>query len=133
MIALILALLASAAWGGSDFTGGLLTKSMPLPTVLVLSQLAGLAVLVTAVVGTGAQPPSWRTLAQALAAGVLGVVELGLLYLAISRGPVIAVAPLAAAGAVIPVIAGAVAGEHLPFAAAAGIGCALFGAILTAW
>ena len=133
MIGLILALLASAAWGGSDFTGGLLTKSLPLPAVLILSQLAGLAVLVIAVVGAGAQPPSWRILAQALAAGVLGAVELGLLYLAISRGPVIVVAPVAAAGAVIPVIAGAVAGEHVPVAAAAGIGCALFGAVMTAW
>jgi drug/metabolite transporter (DMT)-like permease len=72
-------------------------------------------------------------LAQALAAGVLGATELGLLYIAISRGPAIVVAPVAAAGAVLPVIAGAVAGNNLGFIAVLGIVLALTGAVAAAW
>lgn len=133
MIVVVLALLASVAWGGSDFAGGLQVRAAPMPAVLVLSQLAGLIVLVGVLTASGRPPPAWDRLSLAVAAGVLGAIELGLLYLAISRGPVIVVAPVAAAGAVLPVIAGALAGNHLGIIAVLGIACALTGACAAAW
>lgn len=133
MIVVGLALLASVGWGSSDFAGGLLARAAPMPAVLVLSQLAGLIVLVCVLAATGQPPPAWDQLLLAVAAGVLGATELGLLYLAISRGPVIVVAPVAAAGAVLPVIAGFLAGNHLGIIAVLGIACALAGACAAAW
>jgi drug/metabolite transporter (DMT)-like permease len=133
MIVVVLALLASAAWGSSDFAGGLQTRAAPVSAVLLVSQLAGLVVLIFVVAVTGEPPPSWHQLALAVAAGVLGTTELGLLYVAISRGPVIVVAPVAAAGAVLPVIAGAISGNHLGVIAVVGIVCALAGAVVAAW
>jgi drug/metabolite transporter (DMT)-like permease len=133
VIVVALALLASVAWGGSDFAGGLQARAVPMPVVLVFSQLAGLIVLGCVLVASGQPPPALDRLLLAGAAGVLGALELGLLYLAISRGPVIVVAPVAAAGAVLPVITGALTGNHLGFLAALGIACALVGACAAAW
>jgi drug/metabolite transporter (DMT)-like permease len=133
VIVVALALLASVAWGGSDFAGGLQARAAPMPVVLVLSQLAGLIVLGCVLTVSGQAPPGWGRLLLAGAAGVLGALELGLLYLAISRGPVIVVAPVAAAGAVLPVIAGALAGNNLGLIAAVGIACTLTGACAAAW
>jgi drug/metabolite transporter (DMT)-like permease len=133
VIVVALALLASFGWGSSDFAGGRLTRAVPMPAVLVLSQLAGLIVLGCVVAASGQAPPAWDRLVLALAAGVLGTIELGLLYLAISRGPVIVVAPVAAAGAVLPVMAGALEGNHLGIVAVLGIVCALAGACAAAW
>jgi drug/metabolite transporter (DMT)-like permease len=104
-----------------------------MPAVLVVSQTAGFILLVSVLAASGRPPPAWHFLALALAAGALGALELGLLYLAISRGPVIVVAPVAAAGAVLPVIAGALSGNHLSFLAVLGILCALSGAAAAAW
>ena len=133
MIVVVLALLSSAAWGASDFAGGLQTRSAPIPAVLVISQAAGFIVLVAVLAAYGQPAPAWHQLSMSAAAGVLGAFELGLLYLAISRGPVIVVAPVAAAGAVLPVIAGALAGNHLGIVAVLGIACALTGATAAAW
>lgn len=129
----LFALLASIGWGSSDFAGGLQARAAPMPAVLVLSQVAGLIVLGCVVAASGQPPPALDRLVLAVAAGVLGAIELGLLYLAISRGPVMVVAPVAAAGAVLPVIAGALAGDHLGIIAVLGIVCALAGASAASW
>jgi drug/metabolite transporter (DMT)-like permease len=59
MVALGLALGASIAWGGSDFLAGLVTRRLPVLTVLVLSQAAGLVLLLVllALAGQPAPPP----------------------------------------------------------------------------
>ena len=44
MIPLALALGSSLAWGLADFLGGLKTRTLALPTVLLLSQAVGLAI-----------------------------------------------------------------------------------------
>jgi drug/metabolite transporter (DMT)-like permease len=133
VISVVLALLASVAWGSSDFAGGMQAKVAAVPAILVFSQVAGFVVLVCVVAVSGQPPPEWDRLLLAVAAGVLGTTELGLLYLAISHGPVIVVAPVAAAGAVLPVVAGALAGNRLGAIAVLGIACALIGACAAAW
>ena len=68
MVALGLALGASIAWGGSDFLAGLVTRRLPVLTVLALSQGFGL-VLILALLALAGQPvpPPGAVLAAAAA------------------------------------------------------------------
>jgi drug/metabolite transporter (DMT)-like permease len=127
MIAVLLALGASAAWGTADFVGGLRAKTVPLPAVLFVSQGIGLVTIAVVLAALGRPLPEDERLLLSLAAGVAAVGELGLLYLALGRGPVIVVAPVAALGAAIPVAAGLLGGEVITFPVALGIGLALLG------
>src|SRR5215218_9650964 len=60
MTAVLLALTASAAWGASDFLGGLKAKTVPLATVLFVSQGVGLtaAAMLLASLGRPLPPPT---------------------------------------------------------------------------
>jgi drug/metabolite transporter (DMT)-like permease len=127
MIAVLLALGASAAWGTADFVGGLRAKTVPLPAVLFVSQGVGLVTIAVVLAALGRPLPDDERLLLSLAAGVTAVGELGLLYLALARGPVIIVAPVAALGAAIPVAAGLLGGEAITLPVALGIGLALLG------
>jgi drug/metabolite transporter (DMT)-like permease len=127
MIAVLLALGASAAWGTADFVGGLRAKTVPLPAVLFVSQGVGLVTIAVVLAALGRPLPDDERLLLSLAAGVAAVGELGLLYLALARGPVIVVAPVAALGAAIPVAAGLLGGEAITLPVALGIGLALLG------
>jgi drug/metabolite transporter (DMT)-like permease len=127
MIAVLLALGASAAWGTADFVGGLRAKTVPLPAVLFVSQGVGLVTIGVVLAALGRPLPEDERLLLSLAAGVAAVGELGLLYLALARGPVIVVAPVAALGAAIPVAAGLLGGEAITLPVALGIGLALLG------
>jgi drug/metabolite transporter (DMT)-like permease len=129
MIAVLLALGASAAWGTADFVGGLRAKTVPLPAVLFVSQGVGLVTIAVVLAALGRPLPDDERLLLSLAAGVAAVGELGLLYLALARGPVIVVAPVAALGAAIPVAAGLLGGEAITFPIALGIGLALLGSL----
>jgi drug/metabolite transporter (DMT)-like permease len=129
VIPVALALGSSLAWGLADFLGGLKSRSLSLPTVLLLSQAVGL-VLAGAIVVVAAEPlPSdGATLAWAAAAGVLDLAALGALYLGLSRGSMSVVAPLAATGALLPAVYGlTLLGERPSAVAAAGIGLAVIG------
>jgi drug/metabolite transporter (DMT)-like permease len=129
MIAVLLALGASAAWGTADFVGGLRAKTIPLPAVLFISQGVGLVTIAVVLAALGRPLPEDERLLLSLAAGVAAVGELGLLYLALARGPVIVVAPVAALGAAIPVAAGLLGGDAITLPVALGIGLALFGSL----
>ncbi len=133
MIAVALALSASAAWGISDFLGGVKAKSVPLAVVLVVSQTAGLIVIAFVLLGLGTpMPADWR-LALGLIGGVAAVIDLGLIYLVLARGPVILIAPIAALGASIPVAAGVVGGDRMSGAIAAGLALALIGSLAASY
>ena len=60
MVALGLALGASIAWGGSDFLAGLVARRLPVLNLLLLSQAAGLVLLLVllALAGQPARPPT---------------------------------------------------------------------------
>jgi drug/metabolite transporter (DMT)-like permease len=129
----VLALAASGAWGVSDFLGGVRTRSINLPAVLLLSQLAGLPVVLGALalrgqrlelagVGAGA-------VVQAALAGAAGVTSLGCLYLVMARGRVWIVAPISAVAAALPVLVGLAHGEHLTLRTGGGVLLALLGAL----
>lgn len=68
-----------------------------------------------------------------LAAGAISVGELGLVYLALRRGPHIVTAPIAALSAGLPVAVGVSTGDRIDAVMAFGLACALIGAAVTSW
>jgi drug/metabolite transporter (DMT)-like permease len=132
MLVLTLALGASLCYGVSNFLGPQLVRRHALVTVLVISQVAALAVcgLYLAVDGGRALPSSDTWLALLAGAGNAG----GLIgfYKAAELGPLSVVAPIGASGAVIPVVWGLASGESLRAPQAAGLVLAMGGAVLVA-
>lgn len=133
MGAFLLALLSSVFWGLSDFLGGFQARSMSVLGVLAVSQPAGLISIVVAVIAFGHGLPGGLSAAQACAAGIFAVTALGLLYVALARGSIVLVAPLAATGVAIPVLTGLARGESIGGLAAAGIVLASLGTIGSSW
>jgi drug/metabolite transporter (DMT)-like permease len=133
MTAALLSLIASVAWGASDFLGGLASRRARLPLVLAGSQVAGLVALGPALAIAGQPLPPDPRLLWGLAAGVLAAGTLGLIYVALRRGPVMVMAPIAALAALLPVAVGIVGGDRVDLLIAAGIACALAGAVAASW
>jgi drug/metabolite transporter (DMT)-like permease len=126
----LLALTASLSWGLGDFLAGLRTRRLPVVTVLVVSQAAGLITIALVVALRGAGPPDGRYLLFGSLAGVAGAVGLAALYRGLAVGPMSIVAPISGTAAVVPVVAGLVTGERPSAAQAAGIGLAVAGVVL---
>lgn len=132
-MAVILALTASIAWGTSDFLGAIGTRRAPLPWVLAFSQLAGgLLTLPALLLWAGSFPDDSR-LWYGAGAGVIAVAELGLIYLALSRGPALVMAPIAALSALVPVGVGLAGGDTFDLMIGVGVVCCLAGAAGASW
>ena len=123
----LLALLSSVLWGCSDFLGGTLARRLPTATVVAVSQTAALVAVVPLVVVFGAHPSSW---AAGLAAGVVGACGLAAFYAALAAGTMGVVAPIAATGVLVPVVAGLVRGDQPSALQGVGIAAALVGVVL---
>lgn len=129
MLATLLALIASAAYGTSDFIGGLRSRSSPLLVVLLVSQGAGLVLLVAVVVSRWEAPPSGSVLAAAAAAGVGEVVAVAALYRGLAIGRMGIVAGLSALSPVLPVVVTVTTGSALSPPQALGIAAAVAGVV----
>lgn len=126
----LLALLSSLLWGSSDFLGGALSRRLPVATVLGLSQLTGLVLLVPVAVLTGALDTDRSYVVPAMAAGLTGLVALGMFYRALSLGTMGVVAPVAALGVAVPVVVGLARGEQPTAWQLAGIAVAVVGVVM---
>ena len=91
-----LALIAAAAWGTSDFGGGLLGRRGPILGVLIITQGTGLVLAVALMVARGEPPLAGGDLALGLLGGVLAVFGVGGLYGGLAIGRMAIVAPVAA-------------------------------------
>lgn len=111
MGAAVLALLGAASWGVGDFFGGIAARRIHVLTVLVVSQGAGLVAAAAWVVVSDAGPPGPGALLAAAGAGVCGAVGLGALYRGMAVGAMGIVAPISAAGPVVPLTFDLVRGE----------------------
>jgi drug/metabolite transporter (DMT)-like permease len=127
VLAIALALGASLSWGLGDFVGGLKSRSLHVLTVLVLSQVAGLAAALTWVAASGDGFPGWGATAWAAGAGASGCVGIGTLYRGMAIGAMGIVAPISAVAAVIPFTVGIASGERPSVLQVAGILLALAG------
>jgi drug/metabolite transporter (DMT)-like permease len=128
----LLALGASLTWGVGDFLAGLRSRSLPVLTVLVVSQAAGLLTIALVVAARGTGPPDARYLGYAVLAGLCGAAGLAALYRGLAVGDMSVVAPISATAAVVPVIAGLVSGERPSVLQGLGVALALAGVALTA-
>jgi drug/metabolite transporter (DMT)-like permease len=125
-----LAVLSSGLWGTADFVGGVVSKRMQAVLVVAWSQAAGLLAVSIAAVVTGAidDPTGW--VPWSLLAGVSGATALVAFYAALATGTMGVVSPIAALGAVVPVVAGVLSGERPSGLQVTGIVLALAGAAL---
>ncbi|MDP9383775.1 MAG: DMT family transporter [Actinomycetota bacterium] len=131
MLAVSLAVLSAALWGGADFLGGFTAKRMAVLVVTLLSQLSGL-VAVTAVVLVTGSPVSVEGAQFEMAAGLVGSLTFAVFYAALAAGAMSLVAPLSACGAVVPVGVAIARGDVPGPLAFAGIVVALAGIALIA-
>jgi len=125
-VSILLAGISALLYGGADFYGGLATRRSPVSSVLVFSQLVGLAIALAAAAILRMPLPVPADLAWGAVAGVCGAAGLAALYTAIATTVVAVASPVAAVvGAVIPVALGVAAGERPGAFAWAGIAVAL--------
>ncbi|SKG04574.1 DMT family transporter [Mycobacteroides abscessus] len=124
-----LALTGSLSWGISDFIGGHASKRRSTLAVLALSRPVGLAVVGLVSVLTASTHFDGRTLLGMLS-GPAAFAALYALYRALAIGPMGVVSPIAAVGAVVPVLWGAVIGQSLAGLTYLGLGGTLVGVML---
>lgn len=129
----LLALASSAMWGSSDFAGGLITKRAYSVRVVFWSQLGGLLVMCVAIVvavATGHAPAAGGWMIYGPIAGLAGCAGLCAFYAALSMGTMGVVSPIAALGAIVPVLLGVLSGERVGILTGLGLALALAGAAL---
>jgi drug/metabolite transporter (DMT)-like permease len=106
---------------------------MRLPATVVLAVAQGFAMVTLVVVVAVEGAPLGHYLLWGTAAGLVGATALICYFRALARGPMGLVAPVAATGGVVPVLAGLLfEGDRLDAARALGIALALGGATLAA-
>lgn len=122
----LLALVAAFAWGCGDFCGGIASRLANVLVALIMGQVIGFAVTLLLVLLSGEAPPKPEALVWAGLGGALGIGGLACLYLALSRGTMGLVAPLAALiGATVPALAGLLTGDDPGWLAILGMAVAL--------
>jgi drug/metabolite transporter (DMT)-like permease len=129
MLAAALALAAAASWGVGDFLGGLKSRVLSPIAVLIVAQPVGLAFVGIWVAARGEGPPGAAVLWACLSAA-LGTTGLIAFYRGMAAGALSIVAPIAGAGAAIPVIWGLANGDSPSRWQEVGFGAAFVGVLL---
>ncbi len=107
VLVIICGLAAAASFGTGDFCGGFATKRCSVYSVLVISQIFGLALLALLAVVLHEPIPSCGNLLFGGLAGLFGTLGLAALYIGLARARMGIVAPVSAVvGAVLPIIIG---------------------------
>ncbi len=124
---------AALSWGVSDFGGGFASRrAAPLATVVV-SQAVGVAVAIVVLVFLGERYPGSEPTGWAIVGGVAAFVSLVSFYGSLASGAMgLAAAVTGVLGAGLPVVVGALTGDHLRPTDAAGIALALVAVVLVA-
>lgn len=125
-----LALASAVTYGSADFFGGLAARRNAAATVVLLSQLAGVIVLVPCL-GFAPQPISRFDVRVGMIAGAAGAIAIVTLYAALGAGRMGVVSPInAAVGASVPVAFGLLIGERPGRLALYGVALAFVAVIL---
>jgi uncharacterized membrane protein len=132
LLAAALALAAAVSWGIGDFLGGLKSRSLRPIAVLIVAQPIGGTLLAIWVAGRGEAPPGAGVLWACLAA-CFGTVGLIAFYRGMAAGALSIVAPIAGAGAAIPVVWGVAQGDDPSVYQELGFVAALAGIVLSSW
>jgi drug/metabolite transporter (DMT)-like permease len=107
----LLALGSSLLWGTADFFAGLRSRTLSPPAVVGISQGCALVALTFMVLHRGDLGPQGWPL-WALASGVAGSVGLVSFYAGLAAGTMGVVSPIAAMGALVPVLLGVAGGDR---------------------
>jgi drug/metabolite transporter (DMT)-like permease len=127
----VLGFATALCWGFADFLGGLRTRRLTLPLVLLVSQFAGLAVIVAVIAVGRPETPTTAELAPAFGAGICQIIGIAALYRALAIGTMSLISPVSASGAaVLPVVVGVATGERPGQLQYAGMAVALLGVVL---
>jgi drug/metabolite transporter (DMT)-like permease len=122
----VLALASAVCYGAADFLGGLTSKRASTLAIVVLSQFAGLVLLILMFPLLPAASPVRADYIWGALAGLTGGVGVALLYRALAIGVMAVVAPTTAVCAVvIPVLAAVALGERPGLATIGGIALAI--------
>ena len=132
MFVAALALAAAVSWGIGDFLGGLKSRALRPVAVLIVAQPIGGALLGLWVAVRGHGPPGTAVLWACLAS-VFGTTGLIAFYRGMAAGALSIVAPIAGAGAAIPVIWGLARGDHPSSYQELGFAAALIGIVLASF
>jgi drug/metabolite transporter (DMT)-like permease len=146
-----LGLSSGLCWGAADFFGGMQSRRLPALTVAFWSQVAGALGLAVALAVTGTPPGpagaagvarvgwapgSWiggilgAGIGWGLAGGVASGGALVLFYRGLAEGTMSVVAPVSACGAIVPVAAALLTGDHPSAVAGLGVLAAITGVVL---
>jgi drug/metabolite transporter (DMT)-like permease len=122
---------AALCWGLADFLGGIRARRLTLATVLLVSQLTGLAAIAVVVAAGQAEVPALGEIAPALAAGTCQLAGIAALYRVLAIGTMSVISPISASGAaIIPVIVALAIGERPGSVQFVGMSAAFAGVIL---
>jgi drug/metabolite transporter (DMT)-like permease len=125
------ALLASVAWGVADFLGGLKSRTVHVLVVLLLAQISGVLAIGLVVAAAGNAPPA--SVLWAALAGLFGTLGLASFYRGMAVGAISVVAPIAAVGAIVPVVFGIATGDDVSRLQGIGFALALSGVALASF
>ncbi len=130
MVAVLLAFGTAVLWGVADYLGGLKSRVASVLAVVGISQVAGLVPVAVVVAATQQGAPAGRFLLYGAAAGLASIAGLTALYRGLAVGAMSVVAPIGAAGAVIPVAVGLGRGEQPSWLQGLGMAVVLAGVVL---
>jgi drug/metabolite transporter (DMT)-like permease len=130
-ISYALAVLSSITYGAADFLCGLAAKRSTTFSVVVVSQLAGLILMLFSLPFLPPASPTAIDIAWGVASGLAGGIGVALLYRGLAIGVMSVVAPVTAVCAVIiPLVAGLVLGERPTALALVGVLLAIMAIVL---
>lgn len=132
-MAALLALSGGLLWGVGDFLGGLASRRLAVLAVVVVSQTIGLACLLVVVLASGDSFPGVGALLPALGAGVAVLLGITAFYRGLAIGAMGIVAPISAAGPVVPLAVDAAHGTTPQALQWLGIGFILLGIATLSW
>jgi drug/metabolite transporter (DMT)-like permease len=128
----LLALAASVSWGLGDFSGGLVSRRLPVLGVTFLQHSAGFATIGLTALALG-DSLHGRAVAIGACGGFFSGAGVLSYYRALSIGTMSIVSPLAACGAVVTLAVALATGERPSALALAGVLVALTGAVLASF
>jgi drug/metabolite transporter (DMT)-like permease len=133
-VGILLGAVVALTYGTADFLGGISSRRLPVPAVLVGGQLTGLTLITALVLSTSGNELSTSAVAHGVGAGVGSFIGLALFFQGLSTGSMAVIAPIAAIGSAIVPFAWAVAvgGERPGTAALAGVVLAVVGVAVVA-
>lgn len=130
MLGIALGLASSLSFGISDFLAGVTARRVGTPAVLLFSMVAYFALAVVWIVVSGTGAPTASQVGLAAAAGLGVGVGLAAFYEGLAVGTMSIVAPIAATGVIVPVVAGIVGGEDPGLVRSLGMASAVVGIVL---